>query len=386
MAFRNGTYISLELPPGDTLVSFENRQTDNLPEHLLGEAFWQDHKRSKEASYQIHTASQGDLSLEFINNSWFLIRWNETLDAFVTNTELEIPASNQEHIGVRIWPPHDPRHPLNVRDNPVHSPAPETALLREEVTDTLTLGLSKVAHIPDPTPFHPEPCQPSTLCQIHKQVLGESSQGRSLLPTRITPAATPPPPPHAPSHSGTAPAMALPPKPVSLQGTAPMIFTSNRSLSDTFMHDFKIYKIMNPLADVMKQLYARVATALSLIRGPKVDNWVDEQLNDLELKVCTMPQSNETLWMDFETAFTDAFTNTAKKEDAYQKLKHLRMKDELLDDYIMMFNSLAAKAGWELSNEGMIDAFRSGLHPGTLNAIMNWDVWPKTMPQWQQVA
>jgi hypothetical protein len=110
VAFRNGTYVSLELSPGDTLVSFENRRTDNLPEHLLGEAFWQDHERSKEASYHIHTASQGDLSLEFINNSWFLIRWNETLDAFVTNSELEIPAVDQEQIGVHIWPAHDPRH------------------------------------------------------------------------------------------------------------------------------------------------------------------------------------------------------------------------------------------------------------------------------------
>jgi hypothetical protein len=100
VAFRNGTYVSLELPPGDTLISFENCQTDNLPEHLLGEAFWQDHGRSKEASYRIHTASQGDLSLKFINNSWFLIRWNETLDTFVTNSELEIPTSDQECIGV----------------------------------------------------------------------------------------------------------------------------------------------------------------------------------------------------------------------------------------------------------------------------------------------
>jgi hypothetical protein len=66
--------------------------------------------------------------------------------------------------------------------------------------------------------------------------------------------------------------MALPQKPVSLQGTAPTIFTGERSLSKTFMRDFKIYKIMNPLADVMKQPYARVATALSLIRGPKVDD------------------------------------------------------------------------------------------------------------------
>jgi Retrotransposon gag protein len=84
-----------------------------------------------------------------------------------------------------------------------------------------------------------------------------------------------------------------------------------------------------------------------------------------------MPQSDEMLWTNFETAFTDAFTDTAKKEDAYQKLKHLKMKDELIDNYIMAFNSLAAKAGWELSNKGTIDAFCSGLCPGTLNAIMN---------------
>jgi Retrotransposon gag protein len=155
--------------------------------------------------------------------------------------------------------------------------------------------------------------------------------------------------------------MALPPKPVSLQGTVPMIFTGEQSLSKTFMHDFKIYKIMNPLADVMKQLYAHVATALSLIRGLKVDDWVDEQLKDLEQKVCMTPRSDETLWMEFEATFTSAFMDTTKKEDAYQKLKHLKMKDELVDDYIMVFNSLASKAGWELSNARTIDAFCMGL-------------------------
>jgi Retrotransposon gag protein len=317
VAFHNGTYVSLELPPGDTLVSFENQRTDNLPEHLLGEAFWQDHEWSKEASYRIHTASQGDLSLEFINNSWFLIRWNDTLDTFVTNSKLEIPAVDQERIGVCVWPAHDPRHPSNVADAPVHSPEHETAPLAEEVTDTLTLGVSEIAHIPDPTPFQPEPHQPSALCRIHKQVLGESSQGRSLLPQQITPAAAPPPPPHAPSCSRPTQTMALPQKPVSLQGTAPTIFTGEHSLSETFMRDFKIYKIMNPLADVMKQPYARVAMALSLICGLKVNDWVDEQLRDLELKIRTMLHSDETLWTDFEAAFVDAFTNTAKKEDVY---------------------------------------------------------------------
>jgi Retrotransposon gag protein len=152
------------------------------------------------------------------------------------------------------------------------------------------------------------------------------------------------------------------------------------------MCDFKIYKIMNPLADVIKQPYARVAMVLSLIRGPKVDDWVDKQLNELEVKVRTTPQSNETLWTKFETAFTNVFIDMAKKEDAYQKLKHLKMKDKLVNDYITVFNSLAVKAGWALDNKGTIDTFRSGLHPGTLNTIMNRDIWPTTMMQWQQAA
>jgi hypothetical protein len=83
------------------------------------------------------------------------------------------------------------------------------------------------------------------------------------------------------------------------------------------MCDFKIYKIMNPLANVMKQPYARITTALSLIRGPKVDNWVDEQLKSLELKVHTTTRNDKTLWTEFEDAFIEAFTDTTKKEDAY---------------------------------------------------------------------
>jgi hypothetical protein len=70
----------------------------------------------------------------------------------------------------------------NIRDKPIHSPKPGTVPLPEAVTDTLTLGISETVYVPDPTPFHPEPQQPSTLHCIHKQVLGEASQGQALLP------------------------------------------------------------------------------------------------------------------------------------------------------------------------------------------------------------
>jgi Retrotransposon gag protein len=180
--------------------------------------------------------------------------------------------------------------------------------------------------------------------------------------------------------------MTQPQKPISLQVTTPTIFTGDCSLSHTFICDFKIYKIMNSLANVMKQPYAHVTTALSLIRGPKVNNWVDKQLKELKAKVLYRPQSDEGIWMDFEDAFTAVFTDMAKREDAYQKLKSLKMKDELIDDYITAFNSLATKAGWELGNKGTNNAFQTGLCPGTLNTIINQDTWPKTMTEWQKAA
>jgi hypothetical protein len=72
----------------------------------------------------VNEEKRDNLSLEFINNSWFLIRWNETLDIFVTNSELEIPATDQAQIGVQIWPPNNPRHPSHIDTEVAHSPNP----------------------------------------------------------------------------------------------------------------------------------------------------------------------------------------------------------------------------------------------------------------------
>jgi Retrotransposon gag protein len=74
--------------------------------------------------------------------------------------------------------------------------------------------------------------------------------------------------------------------------------------------------------------------------------------------------SDKTLWSEFKTAFTTAFTDTVKKEDAYNKLKNLRIKENNLDTYIITFNLLARKAGWDLDNKGTIDAFYIGLQLG----------------------
>ena len=64
---------------------------------------------------------------------------------------------------------------------------------------------------------------------------------------------------------------------------------------------------MNNGITTMSNPYRRVIFALSFIRGPNIDNWVDAQLQELKTKVSRQQnpvgQDEEVLWTDFETAF-----------------------------------------------------------------------------------
>jgi hypothetical protein len=62
--------------------------------------------------------------------------------------------------------------------------------------------------------------------------------------------------------------------------------------------------------------YYRVMQHLAWIRGPLVDDWKDDQIQDLIDKTTQaqnpVTRSDEDLWMDYMTAFDAAFTNTTR--------------------------------------------------------------------------
>jgi hypothetical protein len=64
--------------------------------------------------------------------------------------------------------------------------------------------------------------------------------------------------------------------------------------------------------------------ALSLIKGPTVDDWTNDQIEQLEEKVtCTVNpigQDQEVLWDDYIAKLDSAFANTMKKQKAYTAL------------------------------------------------------------------
>ena len=108
--------------------------------------------------------------------------------------------------------------------------------------------------------------------------------------------------------------------------------------------------------------FDRVLTALSYIRGPLIDDWVNAQ--ETHLTTCTdttqttfVPEMDPVLWTEFATAFQDAWKDTSKKQNAHEQLRKLVMKGWDIDTYIVTFECLALAANWALSAEGTIMQF-----------------------------
>lgn len=77
-----------------------------------------------------------------------------------------------------------------------------------------------------------------------------------------------------------------------------------------------------------------------------------------------MREDDEILWAEFENAFLAAWTDTSKKQNAYDQLMRLTMNGWDVDTYIATFDRLTLAVGWDLNSEGMIAKFREGLSKG----------------------
>ena len=76
------------------------------------------------------------------------------------------------------------------------------------------------------------------------------------------------------------------------------------------------------------------------------------------------------MWATFTHAFQQSFTDTTKVQNAHQKLMHVKMKGDALDDYITEFQHLRALAGWGEDDAGTLMLFKQGLTLGLHKAIL----------------
>ena len=141
----------------------------------------------------------------------------------------------------------------------------------------------------------------------------------------------------------------------------------------------------------MKVPYDHVLTALTYMRGPLINDWVDQQEKRLDKRVDMsttnwVSESNEILWTEFKAAFLAAWTDTSKKQNAFDQLMRLTMSGWDVDTYIATFDCLTAAAGWDLNSEGTIAKFREGLSKGIHSKALDRDHIPRTIDEWKAAA
>ena len=87
--------------------------------------------------------------------------------------------------------------------------------------------------------------------------------------------ATPAAPAPAAQPAQAAPAVATTDK---LRGTPPEIFKGDRRHSELFLHQFNLFWGLNKTYEIMQVPYFHTMYALSLMRGPNIDDWDNDQV------------------------------------------------------------------------------------------------------------
>jgi hypothetical protein len=98
----------------------------------------------------------------------------------------------------------------------------------------------------------------------------------------------------------------------SLKGTTPTIFDGNRKNTRQFTQEFTLYRMINQDAVTMKNVYTQTALTLFFMRGPAINDWVQQQTDKLYLKcngnalngfAPTYHTNNKHLWVEFRQEF-----------------------------------------------------------------------------------
>jgi Retrotransposon gag protein/Zinc knuckle len=195
--------------------------------------------------------------------------------------------------------------------------------------------------------------------------------------------------PDPPLVAGGQPAYNLDEHPQSLCGSPPNIFDGTRDKVNSFLQAFGLYRAINCRHITMREPYNRIMMMLSYMKGPKIDDWVWERAMLLEMVVSngTANLNDKHVWNTFIEEFTEAFTDTTRREQATLDLINIQMKGEDLDTYISTFHHLQERAGWELDAQGTILMFQWGLKWPLATAIVEqMHPCPQTLQGWYQAV
>ena len=109
----------------------------------------------------------------------------------------------------------------------------------------------------------------------------------------------------------------------------------------------------------------KVVFMLMHMKGPKVANWVKtmrETIEGLDPLVDNIP----AVWTTFLDMFNAQYQDSTKEEKAHAQLKNLKMKGNLIDEYVSDFKELVQMAGYATGSAETMSMFLDGVDPGIL--------------------
>ncbi|KAH8999741.1 hypothetical protein EDB92DRAFT_1940537 [Lactarius akahatsu] len=342
--------LQLVFPEDDSWVEVFRRFSDDLPEHVLGAAYWNTSPVDPRGGYRCVVDNRVHL-IEFINHAWYIVErhFNSELGLHIHRTRNSLRIERENPLGLGWWSSED-------ENNPERLPPATAPVQTEEPIEQIEEDVQLDSTLPDPV-----------------EELTEAFRRLTLVHTD--------PPYTLPIFSATPPVtpMAAAPLTGALKGVTPTTFAGDRAESEQFLDHALVQKP-----------FLRVVLALGFIKGSAVNDWVDMISRKLEASTTRTTnrilETDEVLWTDFETEFRNAWTDTLSKQAAYQQLTTLKMKGDSVDEYIATFERLANVADWHRDANGTIEFFRRGLTESIHRACLARTTMPKTMTEWQTAA
>jgi hypothetical protein len=138
------------------------------------------------------------------------------------------------------------------------------------------------------------------------------------------------------------------------------------------MRELQLYMLANLGVPGFESPIRRVAIALTFIKGPQVDGWVEGILQGLE-QFHPINDNIEYIYTNFVTRFEEQFADSTKKETAQASLDRLKFRFPNIDQYISDFEMLARKAGYTIGSRELATVFLKGLDnaPDVVERVIN---------------